>query len=411
VQLANVHLDLAGDAAFGHYSAKVSAEGLASIGTNATEASALGLDVRRVTDGTSQRIDSAVMPTGDGGVYIRIPRIAFSSPQLKVYGRQAGAGHNATLAPDPPRWSGASALDRGAALRFNRPFFDGGATLSSYTGRCTAPGETAMTRAVKEPGRVEVVGLSNDVAYTCQVRAQNAAGKLSRWTYFKTVTPAATAPAPAPRVNAPARTTDASAKKQARISWSAPVGVTYAPGTTFALTRSANGSATWRTLASGTTATSRTVSVRPGNTYRFKVTAKEPGNAASAATMRTVVAPFDDAAAAMKYAGTWRLLRADNRHLGGVHRTKAAGATVTLTRKGSRVWIIGDRGRTTGEFRVRIDGGAWSRYVDTRSATSRVRAVLWTSKILRNKEHTVRIQVRGTSGRPMISVDGIAFLR
>jgi hypothetical protein len=40
-----------------------------------------------------------------------------------------------------------------------------------------------------------------------------------------------------------------------------------------------------------------------------------------------------------------------------------------------------------------------------------VRRLLWSSRVLRDKQHTVQIQVRGTSGRPTVSIDGVAFLR
>jgi hypothetical protein len=413
IQLANVHLDLDGVPVVGSYSAKVSADGLAAAGLTASEAASLGLDVRRVVDGVSYRVPASVMATGDGGIYLRVPQVAYSSPRLKVFARQAGAGYDANLPPDPPRWKSPalSALTGGAAAHVGRPYFDGGAALSTYTARCTAPGQVTRTATSATSARLEVVGLANGVTYSCQVRASNSAGKTGRWSYARTVAPSAGAPAPAPRVAAPLRTTDTSATKRVRVSWSAPPGASYPTGTLFAVTKAVNGSSNWSTVSTGTTGTSRVFSVSPGSTYRFRVTATPPASTVSAATVATTVAPVDDAATKMRYSQGWHGLAKPGRYLGTVHRSHLAKSTLTVTGTGTQIWVVGDRGPTLGQFRVRIDGGAWSRYADTRAATGKVRRLLWSSRVLRDKQHTVQIQVRGTSGRPTVSIDGVAFLR
>jgi hypothetical protein len=49
--------------------------------------------------------------------------------------------------------------------------------------------------------------------------------------------------------------------------------------------------------------------------------------------------------------------------------------------------------------------------IDLRSTTTKLRDAIWTKYWISNAKHTVKIGVVGTSGRPTITTDGLAYLK
>jgi hypothetical protein len=113
----------------------------------------------------------------------------------------------------------------------------------------------------------------------------------------------------------------------------------------------------------------------------------------------------------MTWSANWAKFNSSTRFAGGAHRTATAGATLTFKSTGTRIYLVGDRGPDNGRFRVRIDGGSWSAWINSRATTAKVRQVLWTSPTLTDGAHTMKIAVEGTAGHPKVVVDGIAFRR
>jgi hypothetical protein len=167
VDVGNPHLDMDGDPIVGAYSAFLGPPMLAELGLTPSEAASAGLLVRRHDGATVTTIGAAIMPFG-GGVYFRIPSLPYSTPQLRI---RAAAGRQLVLDPDAPVQVRAVALDGGAVVTFDRPFFDGGARIQGYRVRCIA-GDAVATAFAPRAMDVEVPGLQNDVEYACRVRAQ-----------------------------------------------------------------------------------------------------------------------------------------------------------------------------------------------------------------------------------------------
>jgi hypothetical protein len=55
--------------------------------------------------------------------------------------------------------------------------------------------------------------------------------------------------------------------------------------------------------------------------------------------------------------------------------------------------------------------GAYSAAIDSYGSTTRYRQVLYTRTGLSDATHTIKVRVVGTSGRPAVGIDGVAFLR
>jgi hypothetical protein len=85
---------------------------------------------------------------------------------------------------------------------------------------------------------------------------------------------------------------------------------------------------------------------------------------------------------------------------------------MTIRFSGSSFVLIGTAAVNHGRLRVVIDGRAYTvdegYYKGSRATSTHYRVILL-NKTLTNKAHTVVITCLGTSGRPTIDVDGIAW--
>ena len=87
---------------------------------------------------------------------------------------------------------------------------------------------------------------------------------------------------------------------------------------------------------------------------------------------------------------------------------------MTIKFTGSSFVLIGTSSKNRGKLRVVIDGRGYTAdqgyYKGSRAATTHYR-VIQLSKALTNKGHTVVITCLGTSGRPTVGVDAVAWRR
>lgn len=213
---------------------------------------------------------------------------------------------------------------------------------------------------------------------------------------------------PAPSLTAPIRATDVSATTTFPISWTTPAGAVA--GTRYIVARSTNGGS-FTTLTT-TTANSLSFTGSPGNTFRFKVAAIDPaGRTGAYSAVKATVVPFDDNATGTVYAGTWATGLSSSLFRGSHRYSSVAGSTYTFKATGTTIWLIGNRGTGYGQFQVSIDGGAYSGLVDAYATSTQFRKVLYTRTGLSNALHTIKVRVYGTSGRPIVGVDGVAYAR
>ncbi|WP_328476538.1 N-acetylmuramoyl-L-alanine amidase [Actinoplanes sp. NBC_00393] len=155
------------------------------------------------------------------------------------------------------------------------------------------------------------------------------------------------------------------------------------------------------------TAYSWPTTVRPGAT-KYALTAKDyAGNVSKPASVtRTVVLSAETAA---KKTGSWTK-KSGSGYLGG----KALAATaknrkLTWTFTGRSAALLFTRSAKSGKAAIYVDGRKVTT-VDLKSSKTLNRQAVWTRNMAYGK-HTVAIVVLGTSGRPTVVSDGLAYVK
>ncbi|MEQ4204035.1 peptidoglycan recognition protein [Actinopolymorpha sp. B9G3] len=179
------------------------------------------------------------------------------------------------------------------------------------------------------------------------------------------------------------RATDNTVLKQ--VALTAPVTATYGPTVT----------RTDRTMKSGT---ATTWTLKPSD---------YAGNTTTGSVSATPVILQESSAVR---SGTWKAKYSSN-YLGGKSYTSATkGSSLTWTFTGRSVaWIV-SRASGSGQAYVYLDGTKVAT-IDLKSTTTKYRNAIWTKYWTSNAKHTVKIVVVGTSGRPTITTDGLAYLK
>ncbi len=162
------------------------------------------------------------------------------------------------------------------------------------------------------------------------------------------------------------------------------------------------------TVNLGTTARSRNGTITPGVPTTFGLRAVDrAGNSVNASVTRTPVVLSE---AVAQRSGTWRTLR-DQRYLSGAaFGSTSAGSSATFTFTGSSAALAVGRGAQSGRLRIFVDGRDQG-VLDLRSAQTIYRQAVWTRYWPASGQHTVRVQVEGTAGRPGVVLDGLIYLK
>jgi hypothetical protein len=130
------------------------------------------------------------------------------------------------------------------------------------------------------------------------------------------------------------------------------------------------------------------------------------GNTAAASVTRTPVV-LSEAAAART--GTWGLRRSTG-YLGGAALLSATpGASLSWTFTGRSAALGFTRTTTSGQARVFVDG-VQATVLDLRATATAHRRALFARSWSTSGNHTVRIEVVGTAGRPTVISDGLVRL-
>lgn len=178
----------------------------------------------------------------------------------------------------------------------------------------------------------------------------------------------------------------------------------------YQLDRSIDGGA-WKRVVSSKVKT-YAASLASGHAYRFRVRAIDKyGNVGDwdyGSTLRPSIA--EDTSAAIHYADDWATGADAAARGGSVHESSTPASEVRYTFSGRDVAWLAARGPGHGRATVYIDNVRIVTVDLEASASAPSRVVLrkhWTARAT----HTVRIVVEGTSGRPLVDVDGFAILR
>ncbi len=151
----------------------------------------------------------------------------------------------------------------------------------------------------------------------------------------------------------------------------------------------------WATTARPTVAT----------TWSMRATDRA-GNAATASVTRTPVVVSEGAAGRT---GTWGLRRSTG-FLGGAALLGATpGASLSWTFTGRSAALGFTRTTTSGQVRVFVDG-VEATVLDLRATATAHRRALFAKSWSTSGNHTVRIEVVGTAGRPTVISDGLVHL-
>ncbi|WP_305782432.1 N-acetylmuramoyl-L-alanine amidase [Symbioplanes lichenis] len=161
-----------------------------------------------------------------------------------------------------------------------------------------------------------------------------------------------------------------------------------------------------RDLGPRATTWAGTATFNTATVYALRATDRA-GNARSVATTRTAVLLSDGSATRT---GAWRTATG-TAYLGGqASRATTAGASLSWTFTGRSAALAVTRTAVSGEAQIYVDGDP-AGVIDLRATETLYRRAVWTRSWTSTTEHTVKLVVRGTKGRPGVISDGLVYLK
>jgi hypothetical protein len=254
-------------------------------------------------------------------------------------------------------------------------------------------GKAAAT--VAGSGRSSTVAMAPG-SHTIQVRAVHVSGATAVTPTYKviadvTAPTVSTAPTPTLRPGTYSTT-------------SVPVTVGYKAGDnvklyTVTATRPA-------TVHLATTATSWYATMKPGANTTFSLTARDvPGNSRTVAVVRKANLLAESKASR---SGSWTTKSSGSYLSGKALSATRKNAKLTYTFTGRSAALLFSRGTRTGQAYVYVDGKKVAT-IDTKAGKTLYRQAVYV-KALTAKKHTIAVVVAGTSGRPTVVSDGLAYI-
>ncbi|MEV6849786.1 N-acetylmuramoyl-L-alanine amidase [Actinoplanes sp. NPDC051411] len=233
-------------------------------------------------------------------------------------------------------------------------------------------------------------------SHTVQVRAVHVSGATGVTPSYRVIADATapaitTAPAPALRTGTYSTT-------------SAPVTVSYRTSDnvklyTVTATRPA-------TVHLATTATSWYATMKPGANTTFSLTSRDvPGNTRTVSVVRKANLLAESKASR---SGSWTTKSYGSYLSGKALSATRKNAKLTYTFTGRSAALLFSRGSKTGKAYIYVDGKKVAT-IDTKSSKALYRQAVFV-KTLTAKKHTIAVVVAGTSGRPTVVSDGLAYI-
>ena len=196
----------------------------------------------------------------------------------------------------------------------------------------------------------------------------------------------------------------------AMVTWSAtdPGGAGVA---SYDVRRSVDGAA-YTDVALSTIATSMAVSLTPGHTYQFSVRARDRAGNVGAWTAGPTIRAYlpQQVYAGLTWTGTWKSVTDSQCSAGSTKYATGAGASVTYAFTGRSIAWVTTLGADRGAAKVYVDGALVST-LDLHAATTTYRRVAFSKSWASSGNHTLRIVVVGTAGRPRVDVDAFEVVR
>jgi hypothetical protein len=177
----------------------------------------------------------------------------------------------------------------------------------------------------------------------------------------------------------------------------------------YELGRTTNGGTTWTTVSTSLTSASADVSFAPTGSVRYRVRAVDrAGNVGAWALGPTLYPKLrQESSGYLGWSGTWKTTSSSPFSGGATRYSTTAGSRSWYTFTGRSIGIVSTLASTRGKVKVYIDG-SYVTTLDTYSATTRYRVVIWQRTWSSVGTHTIRIVVGGTAGRPRVDLDAFA---
>lgn len=160
------------------------------------------------------------------------------------------------------------------------------------------------------------------------------------------------------------------------------------------------------------TATSVSTDLTPNQLVNFRIRATDAAGHVGTWTMGTgfhVRTPSEKAAT---YTGSWTTASDANAWGGTVMRSTTLNDDATITVTGRNLAMVATRGPAYGSVDVFVDG-TFYKTVKCNSPTISYKQVIfrWSTQLLTNSTHTVRIVNDATAGHPQIDIDGFIYFQ
>jgi subtilisin family serine protease len=158
------------------------------------------------------------------------------------------------------------------------------------------------------------------------------------------------------------------------------------------------------------TQVSRTMAGRLGGTIRERVRAWDHvGNGGAWATSATcAIETYTEWSPEVSYSGTWATFATTAAWGGKLRYSKTKGSAATIRFSGRGIGWVSTKSPNRGKANVYLDG-TFLATVDLWSSTSKYRQVVFAREVA-DGNHTLKIVVVGTSGRPEVNIDGFVAL-
>jgi hypothetical protein len=196
-----------------------------------------------------------------------------------------------------------------------------------------------------------------------------------------------------------------------RVLW-APATDPTSPITGYQLQRSQDGGS-WGATIERTAAQREAVITLPfDKTYRFRVRAMDRGGnwspwaeTPSAARVHAV----DDRSSSVIRTGVWVKVASTSAYKSTVSGSTKPASRLKLTFAGHGIALVGSTSPYRGVANVYVDG-VFIRRVDTRSATTRSRRVLFSRSFASGGSHTITFEATGGGTHPLVRLDAFVVL-
>ena len=208
---------------------------------------------------------------------------------------------------------------------------------------------------------------------------------------------------PVARIRAPRYASDTGRRPRFRVRVAAADRGSGVAGLRLQYRRSANVGTRWRAVTRETLAPSIPFRGKRGQTYIFRLRARDRLSNFSPYVYARTSVPLDDRSPRLRFGAGWAPTRERRAYDGTLRRALRRGARMALRFRGTRVAVIAPRSLAGGRLRVRVGGR--SRVVSLRGGAVS-RRVVFRSRPLSPGVHRLRATALG--GGP-VAVDAVAF--